>query len=190
MTTLSTRRGITAWTFLAPMLVVLALVAGWPLIRTILLSFTDAGLGDFADSNWIGFGNYSDLIHDANWWRAVANTVAYTVISVTIETILGLIIALTLDARLPGRGVVRAAVLIPWAIPTVVSAKMWGWMLNDQFGIINDLFMRLHLIDHKIAWAATADTAMYAVLAVDVWKTTPFMALLILAGLQMVPKDI
>jgi trehalose/maltose transport system permease protein len=67
---------------------------------------------------------------------------------------------------------------------------MWSWMLNDQFGIVNDLFLKLHLIDHKIAWTATADTAMYAVLAVDIWKTTPFMALLILAGLQMVPKDI
>ncbi|MBP0656851.1 sugar ABC transporter permease, partial [Mycobacterium tuberculosis] len=75
-------------------------------------------------------------------------------------------------------------------IPTIVSARLWGWMLNDQFGILNDLFMRLGFISHPIAWTASADTAMTAVLIVDVWKTTPFMALLILAGLQMVPKDI
>jgi trehalose/maltose transport system permease protein len=85
---------------------------------------------------------------------------------------------------------VRAAILIPWAIPTIVSAKMWSWMLNDQFGIINDLFLKLGIISQKVAWTASADTAMTAVLIVDIWKTTPFMALLILAGLQMVPKDV
>ena len=82
----------------------------------------------------------------------------------------------------------RAAILIPWAIPTIVSAKMWAWMLNDQFGIINDMLLNLGLIDQKIAWTANADTAMIAVLIVDIWKTTPFMALLILAGLQMIPQ--
>ncbi|MDQ3558418.1 MAG: sugar ABC transporter permease, partial [Pseudomonadota bacterium] len=80
--------------------------------------------------------------------------------------------------------------LVPWAIPTIISAKMWAWMMNDQFGILNDIFLRLNLIDKPIAWAASPDTAMVAVLIVDVWKTTPFMALLILAGLQMVPTDI
>jgi trehalose/maltose transport system permease protein len=109
---------------------------------------------------------------------------------VTCETILGMIVALVLNAEFRGRGIVRAAILIPWAIPTIVSAKMWQWMLNDQFGIINDILLRLGLIDTKIAWTASADTAMFAVLIVDIWKTTPFMALLILAALQMLPKEI
>ncbi|MBP0651756.1 sugar ABC transporter permease, partial [Mycobacterium tuberculosis] len=81
-------------------------------------------------------------------------------------------------------------VLIPWAIPTIVSAKMWAWMMNDQFGILNDLLLRLHAISQPIAWTASPETAMAAVLIVDIWKTTPFMALLILAGLQMIPADI
>ena len=106
----------------------------------------------------------------------------FTVISVTCETVLGMIVALVLNAEFRGRGFVRAAILIPWAIPTIVSAKMWAWMLNDQFGIINDMLLRLGLISTKIAWTASADTAMVAVLIVDIWKTTPFMALLILAG--------
>jgi trehalose/maltose transport system permease protein len=190
MTTLTTRRAVIAWSFLAPMLIALALVAGWPLLRTILLSFTDAGLGDFSDSNWIGIGNYRDLIHDANWWRAVANTVGFTVISVTIETILGLIIALTLDAHLPGRGVVRAAVLIPWAIPTVVSAKMWGWMLNDLYGVVNAVLLGLGLISKPWAWLADPVLSLVSVIAVDVWKGTPFMALLSLAALQVLPREI
>jgi len=109
---------------------------------------------------------------------------------VICETVLGMAVALALNANFPGRGIVRAAILVPWAIPTIVSAKMWAWMLNDQFGIINDMFLRIGLIDHKIAFTATDATSMYAVLAVDIWKTTPFMALLILAGLQLVPNDI
>ena len=95
-----------------------------------------------------------------------------------------------MNAEFKGRSLVRAAILIPWAIPTIVSAKMWSWMLNDQFGILNDILLNLGLISHRIAWTATPETAMTAVLIVDIWKTTPFMALLILAGLQMVPRDI
>ena len=83
----------------------------------------------------------------------------------------------------------RAAVLIPWAIPTIVSAKMWGWMYHDQFGLINDLLMRIGILSEPLAWTADPDLAMWAVIMVDVWKTTPFMTLLILAGLQMLPQD-
>jgi trehalose/maltose transport system permease protein len=130
------------------------------------------------------------VLADPAWWNAVWNTVRFAAVSVVLESILGMIVALVLNANFPGRGIVRAAILVPWAIPTIVSAKMWAWMLNDQFGILNDIMLKLHLIDHKIAWTASADTAMTAVLIVDIWKTTPFMALLILAGLQMIPKDI
>ena len=84
---------------------------------------------------------------------------------------------------------VRAAILIPWAIPTIVSAKMWGWMLHDQFGILNHLLVSVGLIDEPLAWTADADLALWAVIMVDIWKTTPFMALLILAALQMLPSD-
>ncbi|AWI59899.1 carbohydrate ABC transporter permease [Sinorhizobium fredii] len=200
---LRTQRVRSAWVFLAPTLLVLALVAGWPLVRTIYFSFTDASLTNLAGAEFVGFQNYlswitlksgrtiyKGLLADPAWWNAVWNTLKFTVISVSIETALGLVVALVLNAHFPGRGLVRAAILIPWAIPTIVSAKMWAWMLNDQFGILNEIFVGLGLISQKIAWTASPDTAMVAVLIVDVWKTTPFMALLILAGLQMVPLDI
>jgi len=119
----------------------------------------------------------------------VKNTLSFTVVTVTIETVLGMIIALVLHRQFRGRGLVRAAVLIPWAIPTIVSAKMWSWMLNDQFGIVNHMLMSLGLIDHPLAWTANPDLLMTSVVIVDVWKTTPFMALLILAALQMLPKE-
>lgn len=189
--------------FLLPMLVALAIVAGWPLLRTIYFSLTNTSLSNLYGGDFVGLKNYlswttlksgrtvfSGLLVDPAWWNAVWNTVRFALLSVTLETVLGMIVALVLNAEFKGRGIVRAAILIPWAIPTIVSAKMWGWMLNDQFGILNDLFLNMGLIDHKIAWTATADTAMTAVLIVDIWKTTPFMALLILAGLQMVPKDV
>ncbi|MBZ9910452.1 MULTISPECIES: sugar ABC transporter permease [unclassified Mesorhizobium] len=185
------------------MLVVLAAAAGWPLARTVYFSFTDASLSDLDARQWVGLANYvsvlrmpsgrviyDGLLLDPVWWGAVWNTVRFAVVSVTCETILGMVVALVLNAEFPGRGIVRAAILIPWAIPTIVSAKMWQWMLNDQFGIINVMLVNLGLIDHKIAWTASADTAMAAVLIVDIWKTTPFMALLILAALQMLPREI
>jgi trehalose/maltose transport system permease protein len=189
--------------FLLPMILALLLVAGWPLMRTIYFSFTNASLTDLYNAKFVGFANYfkmttlksgkviyGGLLSDPVWWNAVWNTVRFSVISVTIETILGMIVALVLNADFKGRGIVRAAILVPWAIPTIVSARMWSWMFHDQFGIINDMLMKLNIIDKGIAWTASADTAMYAVLIVDVWKTTPFMALLILAGLQTIPGDI
>jgi len=199
---LKSRVAAAMW-FLVPMLLALAIVAGWPLLRTIYFSLTDTSLNNLYDGNFVGFKNYlswttlksgrtvfSGLLVDPAWWNAVGNTLRFAVVSVTLETVIGMIVALVLNAEFKGRGLVRAAILIPWAIPTIVSAKMWSWMLNDQFGIINDLFLRLGLISQKVAWTASADTAMTAVLIVDIWKTTPFMALLILAGLQMVPKDV
>ena len=187
-----------AFIFLVPMLAVLALTAGYPLLRTMGFSLTDVTLdtmtGGYA---FIGFNNYLEwyegewygLLADEIWWRAVWNTIKFAAISVAIETVLGLLIALLLNATFPLRGWVRAAILIPWAVPTIVSAKMWAWMLNDQFGILNDVFLRLGLIDAPVAWTASADTALFAIIVADVWKTTPFMVLLILAGLQMLPRD-
>ncbi|MFC3181056.1 carbohydrate ABC transporter permease [Cypionkella sinensis] len=173
------------------------------MLRTIWFSFTDTSLNNLYGGKFIGFDNYFKMqtlstgtvrykgtLVDPAWWNAVWNTVRFSLVSVICETALGLIVALVLNAEFKGRGFVRAAILIPWAIPTIVSAKMWAWMLNDQYGILNDMALNLGLISSKIAWTANADTAMYAVLMVDIWKTTPFMALLCLAGLQMVPRDI
>ena len=178
-----------AWLFMAPMLIVLALVAGWPLLRTIWFGFTDASLADLSGAEFVGFLNYYYLLQDPDWWNAVWNTLVFTAVSLTVETILGLAIALALNAHFRGRGLLRAAVLIPWAIPTVVSAQMWNWMYHDVFGVINHALMGLGLISTPIAWTASPDTALLAVILVDIWKTTPFMALLLLAGLQMLPQE-
>ncbi|WP_425593635.1 carbohydrate ABC transporter permease [Marinobacter alexandrii] len=191
------QRLFAAWMFLIPMLLVLAAVAGWPLLRTIWFSFTDASFSNISEYSWVGLENYLvyedglwfGVLADPAWWQSVWNTLFFTVVSVGAETVLGLIIALTLNAQFRGRGLIRAATLIPWAVPTIVSAKMWGWMLHDQFGIINDMLMTLGIIAEPLNWTANADLSMWAVIMVDVWKTTPFMALLTLAALQMLPSD-
>ena len=195
---LSRSRIRAAWAFVTPTLLVLALIAGWPLARTIWFSLTDASLSDLGNYEFIGLENYLanydgewlGLLTDPDWWRSVWNTLWFAVVSVSIETVLGTIVALILNVAFWGRGIMRAVILIPWAIPTVVSAKMWNWMLHDQFGVINDMLLRLGLISSPVTWTVSPDLALWAVVMVDVWKTTPFMALLILAALQMLPQDI
>jgi trehalose/maltose transport system permease protein len=194
---LERRRRRTAWQFLAPALLVLLLVAAWPLLRTIWFGFTDARLGDLGGASWIGLRNYLELrdgqwtglLADPSWWTAVRNTLVFTVASVTLETLFGLVIALVLNRSFPGHGWVRAAVLIPWAIPTIVSAQIWAWMLHDQFGVLNELLLRAGLLERPLAWTADPALSLASVIVVDVWKTTPFMALLMLAALQMLPRD-
>jgi trehalose/maltose transport system permease protein len=187
---LTRQRMRAAYLFVAPMLIVLAGVAGWPLFRTIYFSFTDATLSDLSSYRFIGVQNFRDLVQDPVWWQSVWNTVFFAVVSVSLEVVLGVAIALTLNANMPGRGLLRTAVLIPWAIPTVVSAKMWGWMYNDLYGVINHILLAAHVISHPLAWTANPHLALGAVIAVDVWKTTPFVSLLALAALQLVPHEI
>lgn len=179
-----------AWLFLLPVIVVMLVVALWPLGRTFFFAFTDAYLDDPSVYSMTGVDNFLEVINDRSWWIAVKNTLIFTVISVAIETVLGLAIALLVNEAIPGRGLARAAILVPWAIPVVVSTKIWEWMLNDQFGVINKLLIGLGLIDHGIPWTASGSLLMGVVIFVDVWMTTPFMVLLILAGLQLISSEI
>src|SRR4051812_25917676 len=178
------RRERLGWMLTAPTIILICIVALYPVVRTFLLSFTNARLSTTRAVSFVGISNYTDLLTDRTFLRATWNTTVFTVFSVFFETVLGLIIALTIHSNFKGRGVVRTAMLIPWAIPTVVSAQMWAWMYNDVFGVINDfLVTRLGVLDTKIAWVANSSLALPAIIVIDVWKTTPFMALLILAGL-------
>ena len=181
-----------AWWLLAPTLAVLAAVAGWPLARSIGFSLTDARLSALGERRFVGLANYigaDGVLFDPEWWAAVWNTLAFTGVSVALETALGLAVALLLDHPSRWRTVLRAAVLVPWAIPTVVSARMWTWMLHDQFGVVNAALVAAGLVAEPLAWTADPRLSFVTVVLVDVWKTTPFMALLALAALQTVPRD-
>jgi trehalose/maltose transport system permease protein len=189
-TKLARRQTRVAWLLLLPSLAVVGLVALYPLGKTVYESFTDQEFLALTPTKWIGFDNYTRLWHDTIFRDSIWMTVKFTLITVSFEFVLGLVIALVVNSHFKGRGVMRAVMLVPWAIPTVVAAQMWKWMLDDTFGVINDLFVRLHLISHARAWIADPSTALGAVCAVDIWKTTPFVALLLLAGLQVIPQDL
>jgi trehalose/maltose transport system permease protein len=192
MSGLTRQRVRWAWWMLTPMLVVLLAVAGWPLARTLWFSLTDASLAHLDEWKFIGLENYTGeygVLRDPDWWRAVLVTGAFALLSVTLETALGLGVALVINQPSRLRTLLRAAMLVPWAIPTVVSARIWSWMLHDQFGVVNHYLLAFGLIAAPLAWTADPTLSLFTVVMVDVWKTTPFMALLILAALQMVPLD-
>ncbi len=140
---------------------------------------------DFGDSRLIFSGR------DTDFWSAVGNTLYFTFFSVLLELVLGLFIAMVINSKFRGRGLMRTAMLIPWAIPTVVSARLWGLMLRDNSsGVINSVLLQLGVISSSQAWLANQALQIPALIAIDVWKTTPFMALILLAGLQVIPGEI
>ncbi|MHA7264707.1 carbohydrate ABC transporter permease [Arthrobacter sp. TMN-37] len=189
----------------APTLILLTVVIVYPIISGITMSFRgDSGLdpatGLFSDGGFTGFDNYLGWLLQqcpgvggtsdcppgtlrSQFWSATGNTFFFTVITVTLETVIGFWMALIMARTFRGRGFVRAAVLVPWAIPTAVTAKLWFFIFAFQ-GIANSLF------NTSILWTGSEGPAKWAIIIADVWKTTPFMALLILAGLQMIPGDV
>ncbi|MBI3038100.1 sugar ABC transporter permease [bacterium] len=180
-----------AWVFLAPSLIALVVLGFYPLIRTFFLSFTDSTRGSVEAGNFIGLKNYLELFSKNEYWSSVFNTLLFTIGSVGLEFFLGLGFALLANSKFRARGYARAAMLIPWALPTVVAARMWGWMFNDVFGVINDLLvLKLGILSKPVAWTAQPVWAMISVILVDVWKTTPFVALILLAGLQQIPEEL
>ncbi|MEX2163886.1 MAG: sugar ABC transporter permease [Sulfuricaulis sp.] len=169
--------------FLAPAGITLSAVMLFPAVYILWLSLERRSL-IFGTPQFIGFDNYLRLAHDPQFWNALVNTVYFTVVSVQGELVLGLLMALLLRRPFRGRGLLYAIILIPWAIPTVVSARMWEWLYNSDFGVLNYLFQA------RINWLGNPVWAMHAAIAMDVWKSTPFVALLLLAGLQSIPREL
>jgi trehalose/maltose transport system permease protein len=193
-TKLQRRQTRLGWLLLLPALAAVGFVALYPLGKTVYQSFTDQEfLAGLQPTKWVGFDNYfgpDGVVNDPTFRHAVVVTVKFTLITVAFEFVLGMIIALVVNSNFRGRGAMRAVMLVPWAIPTVVAAQMWKWMYDDVFGVVNDLGVKLHLLSHAHAWISEPSTALGAVSAVDIWKTTPFVALLLLAGLQVIPTDV
>ncbi|MEE8329977.1 MAG: sugar ABC transporter permease [Thermodesulfovibrionia bacterium] len=169
--------------FVLPALSVIGLVAVFPVFYVFYLSLHRKVL-TFNISTFIGLDNYIYLLGDSRFWNALKNTAYFTGVSVALELILGLSIAVLLNRAFKGKGFMRAVVLIPWAVPTVVSAKMWEWIYNTDFGILN------YILGTDINWLGSTFRAINAAIFMDVWKTTPFVTLLLIAGLQVIPKDL
>ncbi|WP_188829575.1 carbohydrate ABC transporter permease [Nocardia camponoti] len=194
-----------AWLFILPVLVALALVIGYPVASAVIMSFQkDSGIdpatGMFVEGGNAGFSNYTHWLFQqcntpgglidcptgtlgSQFWAAVGITLFFAVITVTLEATLGLGMAMVMGKSFRGRALLRAAVLIPWAIPTAVTARLWEFMFQYD-GVVN------RVLGTHILWTTDPWASRFAVVLADVWKTTPFMALLLLAGLQVIPADV
>jgi ABC-type sugar transport system permease subunit len=172
-----------------PTLACIGAVSVYPVLLGLWLSLRNTTLSSPEDA-FVGFANYQQLFSDGAFWNAWIHTVEFMGASTLLETAIGLGMALVMSERFLGRGIVRAAVLIPWAIPTVVTSKMFGWLFDGQHGIVNYLLRSSGLIGGNLNWYGSPDLALPTIIIADVWKTTPFMALLLLAGLQTIPRSL
>jgi multiple sugar transport system permease protein len=175
---------------LIPALIFLLLVFAYPILRAFWLSLFTQNLGTQLKLVFSGLANYGRMINDGRFWQSLWNTTVFTTASVLLELIIGMGVALVLNQSFRGRGVVRTIALLPWALPTALMGLAWAWIFNDQYGIVNDILLRLGLIETGISWLGDPTLAMIAVILADVWKTTPFIALLLLAGLQSISSDL
>lgn len=170
----ASRPGALNWLYAAPALALMALVNAVPIGQTFWFS-----------------RRHAEVLADTKLWAVLGNTLSFTVASVLLELIIGLALALLLVQKFPGRGLVRAAVLIPWALPTAVMAMAWRWIYNAEYGILGDLLFRLGVLaSPKVAWLASPGMAFAACVLADVWKTAPFMALLLMSGLSSIPDEL
>jgi len=178
------------WPLLLPAIALLALVVGVPILRVLWMSLhrTDVSMG--GQAAFVGLEQFFRLWEDGQWKRAISNTVVFTLSSVTIELCLGLAFALLLHRVFRGRSWMRALVVLPWVLPTAVMALAWAWIANDTFGVANDVLRRLHLIGEPVAWLGRPATAMATIVLADVWKTTPFVTLVLLSGLSSIPESV
>jgi multiple sugar transport system permease protein len=170
-----------------PSMILIAVVAAWPIIYAIWLSLHEYSVRVAGLSRWagpIGLRNYSSALSNSDWWAALAHTLIFTVASVSLETVIGLVMALAMHAAFRGQSLLRTVVLVPWAVLTVVTAVMWRTMFVSPYGIVNTI------LGTQTVWLGSEPQALIVIIIADVWKTAPFMALLILAGLQVISDDI
>src|ERR1700712_5070227 len=172
-----------AFFMVAPSMVLIALVAAYPIGYGIWLSLHEYRVRGAGLSRWAGLRNYSNALGDSEWWSAFTHTFIFAIASVSLELLIGLGMAMAMHAAFRGQGILRTVVLVPWAVLTVVTAVMWRTMFESPFGFVNTL------LGTQTVWLGSPPQALIVIILADVWKTAPFMALLILAGLQVIPGE-
>jgi multiple sugar transport system permease protein len=175
---------------LAPSLAVIALVAAYPIVYAIWLSLNEYSVITPGLSRFVGFDNYLSALGSSEFWAAMKTTVLFTAISVGLELVIGLGMALVMHQAFRGRALLRAVVLVPWAILTVVTAITWRTIFEPELGFVNTMLSSLSLPGGDVVWLGKEGYALGVMIFADVWKTAPFMALLLLAGLQGIPDDL
>ena len=188
---ISHRKTVTAWLLLTPMIFIILGVSGYPLIKTIYFSLTGAKLiAPDMTSIWVGFDNYIRALSSSKFREAIWHTTYFAVISVGVEMVIGVLVALLLNEAFKGRTLLRAMLILPLALPTVVNAMMWRLIYNPDFGALNALLLQFGMLDAYRSWLGDPASALDMVILADVWKNFPLVALIALAALQTVPKDL
>ena len=182
--------GLLAAVLLAPAILVVFGVIVYPMIRTAVFSLTDVQSAMDTSAPFVGLANFTKALANAKFWAAMWRTLYFTVVSTSLELVIGLGIAGLLNAKIRGQWLLRTAVVIPWAVPTIVSGALWKGIFNAQYGSLNALLTQLGLIDDYKVWLGTPVLALNMVILADVWKTVPVVAFMLLAGLSAIPHEV
>ena len=183
------RSGGRAWLFVLPAAALVGLLVVGPLASVVWLGLRSV-MPVFHVDRFVGLANFAHLLEDTRFWKSLGTTLYFAAVAVSLELLLGLALALMLHRTFAGRGLARTAVLLPWALPTVVAARMWEWIYNPDFGIMNHLLRRAGALEAPLSWLGDPFWAIHAAILADVWKTTPFATLILLAGLSAIPADL
>jgi multiple sugar transport system permease protein len=170
--------------FILPAVALLATFILYPLVSTVVLSFTDS------NGAWVGADNYTQVIQSDRTARATLNTIYFVVASIILQLILGTAAGILLNERFRGQAIVRALTLIPWIIPGIVGAMTWAWMFHTDYGVINSILISLRIVDEPVRWLTNPNVVLPALTVVNVWKMFPFVAVMVLAGLQSIPQSL
>ena len=178
-----------AWKLVAPAVVVMLAVTAYPMFEALYLSLFRYRLTTPGDKGFVGLSNYGVVLTDSLWWKDVGNTLFIMVVTVAVELVIGFAFAMVMHRVIFGRGVIRTSILIPYGIITVVSAFSWQFAFSLNNGFVNEWFQWLPFVNHDTNWFGSHWPAMYAICVSEIWKTTPFMSLLLLAGLSQISED-
>lgn len=179
----------TAYMMIAPAVLIIFGMGIFPVCYSIWLSFNKVHPMTF-ETDFIGLQNYSEIFANPEFWQSIGITLYFCIVSIAVQMVLGVLVAMLLNQRFVGRGIVRALILLPWAVPTIVNANLWNWILNANYGILNRVLMKLGIISDSIAWLSDGSTALHMIILADTWRMLPLVVVMLLAGLQTVSKNV
>ena len=181
---------VTGLLLLLPALVIILGVTLQPVLTTLYLSFFNATLSKTAIMAFTGLENYVSLLKDELFWKTIGRTFYFTIVSVSLELILGIAVAQLINAHPPGWQFLRTSLIIPWAVPTIVNGAMWRWIYNADYGALNGLLLQFGIINKYIPWLISPDTSMNLVILADIWHSVPFIALILQAAMATLPPEL
>ena len=187
---LKTKKKIAPYLYVMPVLILLLIMYGYPLIKSIIMSLQDYKLTSSGSAPFNDFANFKKMFSDTDFLLLLKNSLIYVIISVVAQFVLGLILALCLKTKFRGRGIYQSIVFLPWAFSSFVVGLMFRWSFNGEYGVVNDILMKMGIIKENVAWLGTPGLSLAVVIIAMIWMGIPFFGIMILAALQSVPDDI